>query len=967
MAPAGFKIGARRPITPTPVRLSDQRSRTARRGRLIACSYGRPAPVQRKNRLRAWFLRLPLSRKLRALAVLPMAVFALVALVLFLVYQGAVLHVDAHRRMETLAEVTAVGLQGAVAFNDARAAGEWISALRVLPEVTAVKVVGRDGATFVEHNLRSAAASQGASGFFTDPLGWRYETFAAPIRIDGEEIARVELGVDLSRQWLGLLGNLVTLAVLLALMTFGGAAVARRFAGLVAGPVRRLSEVMQRVSQEGDFTHRVERASDDEIGVLVDGFNAMLAQIGLRDEELARHRAGLEREVAVRTADLARTTERLRLAVDAGSLVLWDWDIVADRVHMSEHWARLMGEAPRETLVSGGGFRALIDASDRPASEQAYRAALKGQAPVADVEMRLHLPGAAGVRWVRGVGKVIERDATGRARRMIGIFHDISDAKRREAELQEAKEAAKAASVAKSEFLATMSHEIRTPMNGVLGMTELLLETGLTERQKSLGRTIYRSAESLLGIINDVLDFSKVEAGKLELESVDFDPRALVGEVVHLFSDNASRKGLTLEARIADAVPAALRGDPLRLRQVLSNLVSNAVKFTEKGTVTVRIGVEPGDGRAGTRLRFDVTDTGIGLDAAARAKLFQPFSQADGSMARRFGGSGLGLAICRRLIEAMGGEISVQSEPGKGSRFTFGARFEPSEAVPSSIDAPVETPTDAVLEGRVLLAEDNPVNREIAASMLDLLGVPFDAVENGKEAVRRVTTGTYAAVLMDCQMPEMDGFEATAGIRRWERERAQATGSAIRLPIIALTANAMVGDRERCLAAGMDDYLAKPFKRHQLKRVLGRWLGGDGKADTTGIVPAVALAHVSPGRTVVLDSAILTNLRAMRRPGEPDLLARLAALYRDDASLRIEEMRQAQVRGDAQAMRRSAHAMKSASANVGATELADVLRALEHAGRDGDLDAAGRMLAQVEGMLPAVLSALESESTRSAA
>ena len=506
-------------------------------------------------------------------------------------------------------------------------------------------------------------------------------------------------------------------------------------------------------------------------------------------------------------------------------------------------------------------------------------------------------------------------------------------------ELRSAKEAAEAASRAKSKFLANMSHEIRTPMNGIIGMVDLTLVTPLTPGQRRSLETIQHSADALLNILNDILDISKIEAGRLELKDVDFDLRNEVLRIEEIFAQQALQKGLKLGTSIPPDLPDRLRGDPVRLRQILSNLIGNAIKFTDRGDVTVSLEKTAEDGDA-VGLRIEVRDTGIGIAPADREEIFESFTQVDGGTTRRFGGTGLGLTISRQLAELMGGAIGVDSRPGGGSTFWFTARFikaadRERRPVPGGTALSPAT-SKRQYDARVLLAEDNRVNQEVVSGILALFGLRTEVARNGREAVEAWRSGEFDLIFMDCQMPEMDGYEAARRIR--EQEVSGARGGR-QTPIVALTAHALESDRQLSLAAGMDDHLSKPFRITQLESILERWLKDYAKPD------AAVVASAAPGSEDVLHSEALESLRALERQGSPGVVRRSVAFYLEDAPPLLRTIRDAVGRADADALRRAAHSLKSSSANLGAVRLARLCQELEQIGATGSVDGVAATLA----------------------
>ena len=563
------------------------------------------------------------------------------------------------------------------------------------------------------------------------------------------------------------------------------------------------------------------------------------------------------RQLSARVIEVERYADGLNLLAECAPIGIFMTDSENRFVYTNPRWSEITGisasEArgkPRSSIIEAQYLSHTLTDVPRIStdeSELVYRTEIR-------------LPGKQ-PKVVLVTSRAVP-DGDGGALGWVGTVADVTAQTHAEIALQDARDRANEASRMKSNFIANMSHEIRTPMNGVIGMVDLLLQTSLDETQRGFAETVRTSGEALLTILNDVLDFSKVEAGKLELETVAFDPRRLVSDVADLMRGSARAKKLDLVVGIESGVPDAIWGDPMRVRQVLTNLIGNALKFTSEGGITVRAKTAAGfdnsvpTGPGNIVLRFEIEDTGIGIEAAKREKIFAPFVQADSSTSRKHGGTGLGLAISGQLVELMGGDYGVTSEVGVGSNFWFTIEARPasvfdidphnydSESAASSAVPGTATGTangsqlvngvssnEAPLRATLLLAEDNAINQKVALAMLANTGYEVETVSNGAAAVEVSATRHYDAILMDCHMPEMDGYEATEVIRARE-------GASRHTPIIAMTAGARTEDKEKCKASGMDGYISKPVRRSELFGQLETFLGESTK-QTALVVPPV--------------------------------------------------------------------------------------------------------------------------------
>ena len=596
--------------------------------------------------------------------------------------------------------------------------------------------------------------------------------------------------------------------------------------------------------------------------------------------------------------ELAASEERFALAVRGTNDGIWDWDIRTGEVFFSPRWKSMIGYEEAELENAFATFERLLHPEDHDRVMAVLKDYLAGRIPYYAVEFRFrHKDGSW--RWILARGRAL-RDASGSPYRMAGSHTDVTERRHVEEELRQARHDAEAASSAKSSFLANMSHEIRTPMNGVIGMSELLLGTELNDTQREYLEMLKLSADSLLELLNDILDFSKIEAGRMDLDAHEFDLSEVVTEVAQAMGVRAFQKRLVLLHHINSDVPLRLIGDDGRLRQILINLVGNAIKFTNEGGVTIDVGLESLTADKAT-LHFKVNDTGIGISDDMHESIFEAFTQAETSTSRRYGGTGLGLAICHDLVALMQGRIWLESQPGKGSTFHFTAAFGRTSGISIKPRAPrkkTEVTTNTSM--KVLIVEDGHVSQLVGARMLEKRGHHVTLASSGREAIVRCQKDAFDAILMDVHMPGLNGYEATARIRRLE----QNTGRHV--PIIAMTANAMKGDREKCLAAGMDDYISKPLRSAELFRVVEQYAQRSASQDPGQ--QASEAAPVAPRAKVEPPPFNLAEFR--ESTGDEKLIRKLVSIFAEDSQKYLRKAEKALSAAKAGPLYEAAHALK---------------------------------------------------------
>ncbi len=754
--------------------------------------------------------------------------------------------------LSVLADTLGANTAASLAFNDRNSAKDMLGALRAERHIVGACLYDRHGRVFAEYRREGIgpqvpmpAPHDDGEQFGKDSL-----TLFRTVSLRGEKMGTFAVISDLGalqakmRQYTEI--SIVVILISILVTYF----VSSRLLLLITEPILHLAQIAGTVTTKKDYTLRAIPRGDDEVGTLIDSFNQMLEQIEERDAALKGSKDDLELRVQARTEELqSEVKERMRAeeALSEERKVLRALiDNVPDFMYVKDADCRFllanlavaqqMGAKTPEELLGKSDFDFYPRDLATTFYEDEQNVIRSGQAVVNREEKGVDSLGNESEIMTT---QVPLRDKNGRVTGLVGIGHDITHLKKVQEEMKMAREAAEAASRAKSEFLANMSHEIRTPLNGVMGMTDLVLETELTPEQREYLETVKMSGDTLLTVINDILDFSKIEAGKIDLEALDFNLRENLEATLKTLALRADEKGLELLCEVAPEVPEIVRGDSSRLRQIVVNLVGNAIKFTDKGEIAVKIEVESKEGLDYV-CRFTVADTGIGIPEDKRKSVFEPFSQADSSTTRKYGGTGLGLTISTRLVQMMGGKIWVESELGGGSQFHFTARLGAADA--KEIKMGMVAPPELLRGVKVLVVDDNRTNRRILEGMLSRWHMKPTPVEGGREALAQLSAAReagepYGLILTDMHMPDMDGFALVEEIRK-RPELSTAT-------IMMLTSAGHRGDAARCQELGVSAYLLKPIRQSELREAVARVLGA---REHEGTIPLITRFSLQDAR-----------------------------------------------------------------------------------------------------------------------
>ena len=708
----------------------------------------------------------------------------------------------------------------------------------------------------------------------------------------------------------------VGIVATLALGFLIAGATAWLFTGGIAGRIEQLVENTELLENERAL--KKFPWGDDEIGKLGYSLNRASTLLASRRAELVRANADMKQEMVERERAELANEQMMNNSLDAICMI----DAKGCFTRVSRACQELWGYTTNEII--GRRYIDFVYKEDRASTDVAAAEVMAGK-PVVNFQNR----------YVRKDGSLVpivwSAQWSHELQSMFCVARNASEQKKTETMLTTAKEVAESATRAKSEFLANMSHEIRTPMNGIIGMTALALETNLSDVQREYLEGVKHSADSLLSLINDILDFSKIEAGKLALENVPFDLRNALGKTLKALRLRAEKKGLTLKENVDPAVPKEIVGDPLRLCQVAINLIDNAIKFTDGGEVSISVGLLD-ENAASVTLEFTIRDTGIGIPPDKQSAIFEAFAQADGSTTRTYGGTGLGLAICTQLIGQMHGSLTVESVPAQGSTFRFTAQFGRADlSAIQERSTSVSSSNKPAL--RILVADDNPINQSVTTGMLRSRGHIVRTARNGCEAVAIYQREPLDLILMDVQMPELDGFAATARIRQLELGHGGH-----HISIVAMTAHAMDGDRQRCLDAGMDDYLTKPVNQEQLLNVLARF----------GAPPE------KPKRT---DTGNKDEFLA-HFDGDIDLLRRVRQIFIEHSPEILQRMQDAMTRRDGTALSETAHQFVGSLGAIGAESASRYARQLENLGEIKAFEQTGTVLEKLKNEVDTIQSRL---------